>query len=327
MRDVRNRGLDIAAGGSTNLAAGMQLGTKQFNNLYEIDNYEYENRMIVLTDAQPNTGDYSSNGVSGIAQRNAESRIYTTVIGIGVDFNSQLIEEITKIKGANYYSVHSPRQFRERVEEEFEYMVTPLVFDLQMNFQSDGWRIEKVFGSPEADESTGRLMTINTLFASKSEGGETRGGLVLLKLRKTSSGNQSIYLKTIYEDRNGRRDGDSQVLNLETTQPEYFANSGIRKGVLLSRYAALLMNWMADEWQHANYSRPWEPCIHEDNGIIIPVEVNFSQWERQSMPLTVSGPYARIFQNFSDYFESEMDDIDDNDLGKELDIIDMLSRY
>jgi Ca-activated chloride channel family protein len=169
-------------------------------------------------------------------------------------------------------------------------------------------------------------MKVNTLFASKSEGGQTKGGLVLLKLRKTSSSNESIYLRTSYEDRNGRTDGDEQIINLETSQPEYFANSGIRKGVLLTRYAALLKNWMTDERQHVQYSRPWDPCISEATGIVIPVEYN-SWWERQSMPLTVSGSYGRIFGDFSRYFSSEMEAIQDNTLGQELDILNMLSRY
>ncbi len=114
-----------------------------------------------------------------------------------MDFNSQLIEEITKIKGANYYSVHSPGEFKERVDEQFEFMVTPLVFNLNLSFESECWRIEKVFGSPEADESTGCLMRINTLFASKADNtGQVKGGLVLLKLKRISSDNTGIYLKT-----------------------------------------------------------------------------------------------------------------------------------
>jgi Ca-activated chloride channel homolog len=327
MQDIKNRALDITAGGSTNLSAGLQMATNQFYNLSEVNSYEYENRIIVLTDAQPNTGDYSGSGLTGMAQQNADRRIYTTVIGIGVDFNSDLVEQITKIKGANYYSVHSPREFDQRVRDEFDYMVTPLVFDLQLDFASRGWRIEKVFGSPEANEATGNLMRINTLFPSKNEGGETRGGLVLLKLRKTSSGNEPVYLRTRYEDRNGRSDGDEQVIYLGSVQPERFDNSGIRKGVLLSRYAALMKNWMADERQHMNISYYWDPCVREDTGIIIPDEINFNQWERTSLPLTVSDSYSRIFQVFGRYFDNEMDGIGDNDLGQDLDIINMLSRY
>jgi len=42
----------------------MQLGTEQFQGLSELNNYEYENRMMVFTDAQPNTGDVSVSGFS-----------------------------------------------------------------------------------------------------------------------------------------------------------------------------------------------------------------------------------------------------------------------
>jgi Ca-activated chloride channel homolog len=326
MQGVKNHVLDIAAGGSTNLAAGIDVATRQYNNLSELNNYEYENRIIILTDAEPNTGDFTSGGLMNMLTNNANRRIYTTIIGIGVDFNSQLIDAISKVKGANYYSVHSPREFQSRVNDEFDYMVTPLVFNLQLNFQSDGWRIEKVFGSPEADSASGNLMKINTLFASKSEGGENKGGLVLLKLTKMSASGGNIYLKTSYEDRNGRIDGDRQTITVESTSPEYFANNGIRKGILLSRYAALMKNWMIDQRQHVQVRSTWNPCITDNSGIIIPVEFG-SQWERQSLPLTVSDPYRRIFQNFSQYFLSEMNSIRDNTLGQEMDVLNLLSRF
>jgi len=327
MRNVKNHVLDIDAGGSTNLDAGIQMATRQFNNLYESDNYEYENRIMVLTDAQPNTGDINSSNLYNDLRRNAQARIYTTFIGIGVDFNSSLIEEISKTRGANYYSVHSPREFRERVEEQFDYMVTPLIFNLELSFESRGWRIEKVFGSPEADEASGRLMKINTLFASKSDdSGAVKGGLVLLKLKKTSSDWEPVYLKTSYEDRDGRKDGDSKKIDFDSENPEYFDNSGIRKGILLVRYASLLKNWMIDERQHVNYNHPWDPSIREDTGIVIPDDYS-GQWERQSLRLQVSGSYNRLFDEFADYFEDETDQIDDDSLNQELNIIEMLSKY
>jgi Ca-activated chloride channel homolog len=323
---VKNNVLNLQAGGSTNLTSGIELAADQLRNSPEAGNAEYESRLIILTDAQPNTGDISAGGMSGRIQSNAASRIFTTFIGIGVDFNSQLVEEITRTKGSNYYSVHSPREFKQRVDEEFDFMVTPLVFNLQLKFESAGWRIEKVFGSPEASEATGELMKINTMFpAPKSEGGETRGGLVLLKLRKTSSNsNEPVYLRAAYEDRNGRYDSSSVTIVLESTSPEFFDNSGLRKGILLTRYAALLENWMIDERQHLNYSRPWDPCVREDTGIIIPV-VYAGQWERQSQPLTVSEPYRSLFHRFSSYFEQEMGSIRDSDLNQELRILKTLA--
>ncbi|OGO31215.1 MAG: hypothetical protein A2Z29_09245 [Chloroflexi bacterium RBG_16_56_11] len=327
MNNIRYNVLDIRAGGATNMSAGMQLATDQFRNYYEVDNHEFENRIIFLTDAQPNTGDLSTSGMMGTMKRNAENRIYTTFIGIGVDFNSTLIEEITKVRGANYYSVHSPYEFRQRVDEEFDYMVTPLVFNLRLSFESDGWRIDQVFGSPEADQATGRLMTINTLFPSSREGGETKGGLVLLKLRKMSAEAQELINLTVtYEDRDGRSDRSDVTIGLQGISPEFFGNSGIEKGVLLSRYAALLKNWMIDERQHVQYSFPWDPSVREDTGIIIPPETGLSQWERQSLPLMVSEPYRNIFRDFKRHFEAEIGVIGDYTLGQELEILDILSR-
>jgi Ca-activated chloride channel family protein len=321
MNVVRNRVLNIAAGGSTNLDAGMDLATRQFKGLSELNSYDYENRIIVLTDAQPNTGDISSSNFMDSVERNAGSRIYTTFIGVGVDFNTQLIERITKVKGANYYTVHSHREFNRRVNEEFDFMVTPLVFNLKFYFEAEGWKIDQVFGSPEADQASGTLMTINTMFPSRSEGGENKGGIVLLKLRETSSNpGNTLYLKVNYEDRNGKKDTSQAVIHVSSHAPEYFGNSGIRKAVLLVRYAALLKNWMIDERGHMHYSKPWDPRIGEETGITIPNE-NGGQWERTSLPLYVSPWYRSIFSDFSRYFEGEMDAIGDSTLNQEMRIL------
>lgn len=329
MRSFRNQVSRINAGGSTNFSAGMEKATQQYRGLYEVSNYEYENRIIFLTDAMPNVGELSGSALISMMERNADSRIYTTFIGIGVDFNTELIDMITKTWGANYYSVHSPKEFRERMKEEFDYMVTPLVFDLQLKLESRGWKIEKVFGSPEADEATGRLMKISTLFPSKKEAGQTRGGLVLLKLSKTSAlFGDSLYLKVTYEDRDGRRDSSETSIVLGKEPPEFFENSGVRKGVLLTRYAALMQNWLMDEWQYANYSRPWEPSIDEDSGIVVP-NPYLSRWERQSLNLTVSSPYRELFKKFAKYFEGEMYAVNDDELSQEIDILKYLAggRY
>ena len=321
---IKNHILEISAGGGTNLDAGMRMATDMYDELTDVDPSECENRIIFLTDAMPNLGDTSEGGLLGMTRRNADNKLYATFIGIGVDFNTELIEYITKIRGANYYSVHSAEQFKERMDDEFEYMVTPLVFNLQLTLEADRWEIEKVYGSPEANEATGELMKVNTLFPSKKEGAETRGGLILLKLEKTSAGGELI-LKASYEDRNGNEDSSEATVELEDETPEYFKNSGIRKGVLLSRYADLLKNWMIDEREHAHISHPWEPKVDDWVGIPVP-PVTLGRWERQSLPLMVSGPYRELFQEFRKYFEQEKDTLQDDTLGQELEILDKLIK-
>ena len=326
MREVRDRVLQINPGGGTNLSAGIAAGTDQLRNFAEVGG-TYENRMIILTDAEPNSGEFGAGGLGGMLARNAKSGIYTTFIGIGVDFNSDLIEQISKVKGANYYSVHSPSEFRERVQDEFDFMVTPVVFDVELRFRSAGWKIEKVFGSPEADQASGQLMRINTLFPSKSVSGENKGGLVLLKLRKTSSNPaDKVTLEVTYEDRNGRQDRSIKEISFDAEQPDFYGNDGIRKGILLTRYASLLQNWMLDQRQNLRAGQTWKARVDERNGIVIQDFAKVGQWERQSLPLAVSEDYRRLFDSFSLYFAAEMKATGDDTLSQELAILRTLRR-
>ncbi len=343
---IKKHILDLNERGSTNLSAGMDLATKQFRELRSVNQEEYENRIIFLTDAQPNRGDTSDEGMLKSLEDNADDNIYTTFIGIGVDFNTELVELITKIRGANYYSVHSSREFKERMDDGFDYMVTPLVFDLKLRLEAEGWKIDKVYGSPEADAATGELMYVNTLFPSKTEDGQTKGGVVLIKLTKIAEGG-SLKLSVSYEDRLGKKDRSESAITFPEGTNEYFANTGIRKAVLLTRYANLLKDWLIDARINdqprpvpmVDYKMPPRPCllVTRESGIVIP-EREFmppcwphpwpvlGEWERQSMPLKVDREYRNLFGDFAKYFEQEMDVLGDKDLQQELDILEDLKE-
>ena len=326
MDEVEDSVFDIRANGSTNLADGMKLATELLEEYSDYNPYDYENRIIFLTDAMPNTGETGAYSMLRLLKDNADYNIYTTFIGIGVDFNTELIETITKTRGANYYSVHSPRDFMRQMDEEFDYMVTPLVFNLRLTLEARDWDIEMVYGSPEADMATGELMKVNTLFPSKKEDGETKGGLILLKLRNRGDDSGSIRLSVSYEDRDGREDGSTAKFYLDDERPEYFDNSGIRKGILLARYADLMKDWLIDEREHAHWSRTWEPMVNDECGIVVPPS-SLGTWERQSLPLMASREYRSLFEEFSDYFAYEMDEIGDKTLDQELDILESLTGY
>ena len=298
----------------TNMEAGMEAGTDQFDRLLPQGGSDYENRIIFLTDAMPNLGETGDLPLYRMLEGNAERGIYTTFIGIGVDFNSELVEGITKIRGANYYSVHSAEEFRQRMDDEFDFMVTPLVFDLRLNLDAPGYEIEKVYGSPEADLATGDLMKVNTLFPSRAEEGAVRGGAILVKLAKLSDQGK-IRLSASYEDRDGKHDSDEAEIILEEHDSDFNQNNGVRKAVLLSRYADLLKNWMIDERTAAGKGGRIAPSVTLTGGIVIPVELG--EWERQSLPLTVSDPYPELFGRFRDYFHSEAQAIGDETLGQE----------
>jgi len=318
--------LDIEDYSGTNMEAGMVKGTKLLEEFLDVDPLIRENRIIFLTDAMPNLGTRGEGDLLSILEENANQGVYTTIIGIGLDFNTELVDAISKVRGANYYSVHSAGEFEERMDEEFDFMVTPLVFDLQLNLDSDGYQIKKVYGSPEADEATGEIMKVNTLFPSKSEEGAVKGGMILIKLKQLSPDGR-IALKVSYEDRNGTKDSDEAQVAFPEVEPDFYQNNGIRKAVLLTRYADLIKNWIADERRALESEEQIEPSVTREVGILVPVPIVLCEWERQSLPLQVSKPYAELFGEFGSYFEEEREAIGDVELQQEEVVLEKLSSY
>lgn len=305
---------DIKAGGGTNLEAGLDLATEQLSEYEDADPSTDENRAIVLTDAMPNIGETTADGLHGKLADNAEKGLHTTFVGVGLDFNPKLIDRITALRGANYYSVHSTDEFERRMGEQFEYMVTPLVYNLSLELDAEGYDIAQVYGSSAAEESTGEIMRVNTLFPSPTEEGKTRGGVVLVQVDKQSA-DAEMRLKASWENRGGRSQSAETAIAFPSGSDEQYASSGVRKAVVLARYADLLKNWMI-------YERD-KTVVEVEDGITVPTE-ELGQWEHQSHPLVVSGRYEERIRAFREYFASEANALGDEDLQQELDIIDKI---
>ncbi len=313
---------EIKTDGGTNIEAGMRTSSELFNALKgEGDNNEYDNRIIFITDAMPNTGNLSDSELAQLVQNNANnSKVNTTFIGVGVDFNSELVELITKTRGANYYAVHSSKDFKQRMDEEFEFMVTPLVYDLNLKFESSDFEIEKVYGSPEADQATGELMKVNTLFPSSSKGGETKGGIVVLKLKKKGEGDR-VRLAASYKNRDMQEFSNSQEVTIQTHENDQFDHSGIRKAILLSRYANLMKNWLINERSRQDESLKDFPKNSRETILMPPTNPDYSKWERKSIELQVSDEYREKIKKFITYYQGEMNEIGDDDLKKEVELM------
>ena len=313
----------IYADGGTNMDAGMNLGTSLFGG----EMVGYENRIIFLTDAMPNLGDITRGGLLKTISDNSKSRIHTTFIGIGIDLNTELVEALTKVRGANYYSVHSATEFKSRMVDEFELMVTPLVFDLELRLDADGYEIAEVYGSPEADQATGEIMKVSTLFPSRTEDGQTRGGIVLLKLERVSD-DAVLVLRTTYESVGGEPGESRMAVGLNPHDRDYHENIGVWKGVLLARYADLMKAWILDE-RAALAEVPVMRPSFDDDGILVPDHAGWilGPWERQSAPLQVSDHYKGLIAEFRDHFDEQAAAIGDWTLQQELEVLDKLAGY
>lgn len=329
---IKEHVLDVEAMGGTNFEAGYNLANEVFDE-YGIGNInEYENRIIVITDAMPNVGETSKFGLRQLMENNSKKGIYTSFIGVGLDFNSEVVKNITDVKGANYYSVSSEEEFRTRMGDEFEYMVTPLVFDLNMDLESSGFEIEKIYGTDSLDAEKGNILHVNTLFPSKTnEDGEVKGGIVLLKLKKTKEDAKDLTLKVSYETRDWQKDSVEEVVEF-TGNDEYYDNTGIRKGILLARYVNLIKNWTEYERDKNDrylitftlgiFDYPEDTVIKNNNDD--DYYYYYSENERTSVKLTISEQYKEIFKTFKAYMENEIKEIGDSSLNREIAVLEKI---
>eukprot|EP01023_Acetabularia_acetabulum_P040716 TRINITY_DN3950_c0_g1_i12.p1 TRINITY_DN3950_c0_g1~~TRINITY_DN3950_c0_g1_i12.p1 ORF type:complete len:1054 (-),score=194.10 TRINITY_DN3950_c0_g1_i12:480-3269(-) len=261
IKEVSEKINALEADSGTNMEAGYQIATDVLRLCQEciFERKVYNNRIILLTDAQPNLGDTTPVGLAQQIRKNAGHQIFTTFFGIGLDFSTELTEVLTKTFGANYYAVGSPTEFKQRLHDEFDFMVTPLVFDLKLEIDPEsfdsgnGWKIIKAYGSPNMDgdvRENGTLIQVDTLFPSPKTSEGIKGGVILLKMAKPDS-KIPLKLKVSYKDRNMLQKYESisevkEFENLPTT--EYFGSTGVQKAVLLARYLDLMRGWVLDQY-------------------------------------------------------------------------------
>jgi Ca-activated chloride channel family protein len=285
---IKKHILKLKPRGGTNWSAGYKKGLELFENIGK--DPEVENRIIFITDAMPNSGELSKNRLFGMIKDASQREVYTTIIGVGVDFNNDLVEYVTKIKGANYLSIHSEKEFKKRLDKEFDYLVTPLVYNLKMEFISNSFSIKKIYGTATNQTAPNTLLEVNTLFPSSNDEDGVKGGVILVALEKIAKSND-IKLKVSYFDRNGEK--HQSIKNVKFDINNYYGGSAIQKASILSDYVNIIKNWLIDTRKGCNDKVSYpsfkilaKKCVYPP----LPPR-NFSTWERKSCKLQVSRGY------------------------------------
>jgi Ca-activated chloride channel homolog len=321
IENLKIRLASIYPAGGTNMDDALKCSGCLMQATGSITNREYDNRILFLTDAQPNRDDSSQKNFCTHIEQLAQQRIFTTFIGIGIDLNTQLIDAITKQRGANYFSVDDSEKFIQLLDKDFDLIITPLVFDVKLKFNSDIFEIENVFGSPEwTDTKHVELIKINTLFPSRTDdGNRIRGGIVLVKLKAKATfqklSDSSINLCMSYEDRLGSIYEEKQSIIIHKRNESNYANLGIRKAILLVNYINVLKKWVNHERKSSFETQ------HGLVGLNEPNTLHHNGWERRSMKLNVSQQSRNHLEKFLAYFELEMMILSDEGLHRERNLL------
>lgn len=243
---------EIYAGGSTNINEGLQLGYGWvFENLEQPD---MEDRVMLFTDALPNTGDTSTGSFINIVQTGADQGIGLTAFGVGLDFGIDLINTIANLRGGNYFYLEDETKIRTVFYEDFDFMVTPLVYDLVLRIMPGGnFAIADVYGIPDWTPGEQTIeINVPTIFLSRKK------GAILIRLSLTQEinpGSLMAQLTLSYTPHNNPvtvNDFASATYDGLETLTEgmvYHSQIGVRKAVALINFG-LTMKKACDDYEN-----------------------------------------------------------------------------
>lgn len=97
----------IHPGGSTALHAGWREGVAQVQPHVAADAL---NRVLIMTDGQANVGEVNPDVIATDVKQASVQGVGTSAMGVGADYNEDLIEAMARSGDGNYYYIQSPDQ-------------------------------------------------------------------------------------------------------------------------------------------------------------------------------------------------------------------------
>lgn len=143
-RDILRLVEEVYARGSTNLGGGMIEG---FNQVERYASRKYTNRVILLSDGLANQGITDPYQLNKIARRHRDRSISMTTMGVGLDYNENLMVGLAEHGGGSYYFIESPHSIAHILHREFDALSTILaqnvILELDLGPQA---RLKDVIG-------------------------------------------------------------------------------------------------------------------------------------------------------------------------------------
>ncbi len=150
----------IDTNGSTNLYAGMEMGYELAENHKEA--YEDEDalyRVMLLSDGVVTAGISDTDTIVAKSAEYNQKGIGITTIGVGSDFNQELMYELANQGGGNFYFIQDAAKLMDVFIHEIEYLMTPVAENLKISFfLPQGFEVEEIYGYDWAvDDLTGEV--------------------------------------------------------------------------------------------------------------------------------------------------------------------------
>ena len=135
----------LVAAGSTNLHGGLERGFQIANGSFDL---ERQNRVLLMSDGIPTAGITDDGSIIAMAERSVSDGVGLTTIGVGLDFNVELMRGLAERGAGSFYFLESPQAIAEVFSEELDYAVQPLALEVGVELTADPrWQIGEVVGT------------------------------------------------------------------------------------------------------------------------------------------------------------------------------------
>ncbi|WNG38181.1 VWA domain-containing protein [Archangium violaceum] len=238
-REALLRAIDtIYDAGGTCIECGLRMGFQQLATAQT--DAGRARRLFLFTDAMPNVGMTGEGEFMTLIRSNSSEGRDTTVFGVNIAFSQSLVTAISAVRGANSFYLSNPERTRTIFDEDFDYLVTPIAYDLKMALTpAEGFKVEAVYGLPGVAPGASQAeMNVSTVFLSR------RRGAILARLSRSSdvAPAQSVMTGDLsFQATEGGTSRTTLTASYEGSEPlsgteSWYSQRSVRKTVALTNF-------------------------------------------------------------------------------------------
>ncbi len=130
---IKRRIAELTPRGSTNLCGGLMKGADEALRYRDDSDI---NRVILLSDGLANQGVTDPREICRLVREAKQRGITVSTMGLGLDYNEDLMQGIAEHGGGNYYYIEHPNQMGRIFARELNTLFTTVARDVVVNFRA-----------------------------------------------------------------------------------------------------------------------------------------------------------------------------------------------
>lgn len=218
----------IALGGGTNLHRGLELGRDEVKR--ELQQAQVS-RVILLSDGQANVGVVDPSAIAGTARTAANQGVRITAIGIGDDYNEDLMEAIAEAGRGQYHYVKESSDLEKVIAGELSGIQSTVATNVELHLKAPcaGVEIAEVLGYESRRDGDMVVVPMADL-----SGSDNRKLLVTLKVNDKDLGAiGALWGELVFRDaKGGELKRTSVSLGVGRTDDSKLAMDSVDKNVM-----------------------------------------------------------------------------------------------